>query len=62
MTETQTQNKELSLFLEAHPGLESLELLVPDMNGIIRGKRINVDEADTLYKNCLLYTSDAADE
>ena len=53
MTETQTQNKELSLFLEAHPGLEILELLVPDMNGIIRGKRINVDEADTLYENGL---------
>ena len=53
MTETQTQNKELSLFLEAHPGLETLELLVPDMNGIIRGKRINVDEADTLYENGL---------
>ena len=53
MIETQTQNKELSLFLEAHPGLETLELLVPDMNGIIRGKRINVDEADTLYENGL---------
>ena len=53
MTEAQTQNKELSLFLESHPSLESLELLVPDMNGIIRGKRINVDEADTLYENGL---------
>ena len=53
MTETQTQNKELSLFLETHPQLETLELLVPDMNGIIRGKRINVDEADTLYENGL---------
>ena len=53
MTETQTQNKELSLFLETHPQLETLELLVPYMNGIIRGKRINVDEADTLYENGL---------
>ena len=53
MTEAQTQNKELSLFLESHPQLETLELLVPDMNGIIRGKRINVDEADTLYENGL---------
>ena len=53
MTEAQTQNKELSLFLETHPQLETLELLVPDMNGIIRGKRINVDEADTLYENGL---------
>ena len=53
MTDTRTQNKELSLFLETHPQLEPLELLVPDMNGIIRGKRINVDEADTLYENGL---------
>jgi len=49
MTKTQAQNKELSLFLETHPGLEILELLVPDMNGIIRGKRLDVSEADHLF-------------
>ena len=36
---------ELNLFLESHPDLEILELLVTDMNGIIRGKRLDVSEA-----------------
>ena len=49
MTDTRTQNKELSLFLETHPQLETLELLVPDMNGIIRGKRLDVSEAEHLF-------------
>ncbi len=49
MTDTRTQNKELSLFLETHPQLEILELLVPDMNGIIRGKRLDVSEAEHLF-------------
>ena len=40
---------ELNLFLESHPDLEILELLVPDMNGIIRGKRLDVSEAKTLF-------------
>jgi len=40
---------ELNLFLESHPDLEILELLVPDMNGIIRGKRLDVSEAETLF-------------
>ena len=49
MTKAQAQNKELSLFLEIHPQLEILELLVPDMNGIIRGKRLGVSEAENLF-------------
>ena len=40
---------ELNHFLEANPDLEILELLVPDMNGIIRGKRLDVSEADTFF-------------
>ena len=40
---------ELNLFLESHPDLEILELLVTDMNGIIRGKRLDVSEAKTLF-------------
>ena len=40
---------ELNLFLESHPDLEILELLVPDMNGIIRGKRLDISEAETLF-------------
>ena len=40
---------ELNFFLKSHPDLEILELLVPDMNGIIRGKRLDVSEAETLF-------------
>jgi len=40
---------ELNLFLKSHSDLEILELLVPDMNGIIRGKRLDVSEAKTLF-------------
>ena len=50
MTDTRTQNKELSLFLETHPQLEILELLVPDMNGIIRGKRLDVSDVEHLFR------------
>ena len=36
-------------YLEKHPDLENLELLVPDMNGIFRGKRIDLHEAKSLF-------------
>lgn len=36
-------------YLEAHPDLGSLEVLTPDMNGILRVKRIPRDEIETLY-------------
>ncbi|MDH3589787.1 MAG: glutamine synthetase, partial [Gammaproteobacteria bacterium] len=29
-----------SEFLDRHPGLESIDLLIPDLNGILRGKKI----------------------
>ena len=37
-------------YLDKHPKLENLELLVPDMNGIFRGKRIDLHEAN----HCLI--------
>lgn len=36
-------------YLDAHPELASLEVLTPDMNGILRAKRIPRDEVETLY-------------
>ena len=36
-------------YLDTHPKLENLELLVPDMNGIFRGKRIDLHEAQSLF-------------
>ena len=42
--------EELRDFLQAHPETEILELLLPDINGILRGKRINRREFDALYR------------
>lgn len=36
-------------YLQAHSDLGSLEVLTPDMNGILRAKRIPRDEIDTFY-------------
>ena len=38
------QLEELRVFLERHPDTQQLELLVPDMLGILRGKRVGVSE------------------
>lgn len=40
---------ELEKFLIEHPEITMLEVLVPDMNGILRGKRIPPDEFKTLF-------------
>ena len=50
MAEKDDNSNEFSSFLIKHSDLDNLEVLVPDMNGILRGKRINVAEAKTLYK------------
>ena len=44
-----TSLDQLNHFLESNPDLEILELLVPDMNGIIRGKRLDVSESKGLF-------------
>ena len=45
--------EELRDFLQARPETEILELLLPDINGILRGKRINRREFDALYQEGL---------
>ena len=45
--------EELQEFLKKHPGVKMVELLLPDINGILRGKRIGRDELETLYKQGL---------
>ncbi|HCX24743.1 MAG TPA: glutamine synthetase, partial [Cytophagales bacterium] len=50
MAEKDDNSNEFSSFLIKHSDLDNLEVLVPDMNGILRGKRINVAESKTLYK------------
>ncbi|MGI9293201.1 MAG: glutamine synthetase family protein [Pseudomonadales bacterium] len=46
---TTTANSELETFLQRHPDIKMLEVLMPDMNGILRGKRIPRDEARALF-------------
>jgi glutamine synthetase len=41
--------KELQVFLKQYPEITMLELLMPDLNGILRCKRIPVSEFDTFF-------------
>jgi glutamine synthetase len=41
--------EELERLLSAFPQTSAIELLLPDLNGILRGKRIGMDEFATLY-------------
>jgi glutamine synthetase len=45
--------EELQVFLDKHPEVKMIETLLPDINGIMRGKRIGRDEFQTLYKDGL---------
>ena len=38
-------------FLQTYPDTEIIEALVPDMNGIIRGKQLPISSLEKLYKN-----------
>ena len=40
---------ELNEFIKKYPEIKMLEVLMPDMNGIIRCKRIPVAEFETFY-------------
>lgn len=43
--------EELEQFLKRHPNTTMLEVMVPDINGILRGKRVPASEFQTLYKS-----------
>ena len=45
--------EELEIFLDKHPETKMIEALLPDINGILRGKRIGRGEFETLYKEGL---------
>lgn len=49
----QANIEELQEFLKLHPETKMVELLLPDINGILRGKRIGRDELETLYRQGL---------
>ena len=41
--------EELDAFIASNPGIEMLEVLMPDMNGIFRCKRIHRSEFSALF-------------
>jgi glutamine synthetase len=43
------------MFLDANPGLQSIELLLPDLNGILRGKRIPAGDLETLFRSGIAF-------
>jgi glutamine synthetase len=47
-------HQELESFLAGRPALRFIDLLLPDLNGVDRGKRIDVDSARGTYANGLL--------
>ena len=44
---------ELKKFLEKHPNTKGVEVMMPDNNGIIRGKRVDIYEAESLFEKGL---------
>ncbi|MCR8923166.1 glutamine synthetase family protein [Dasania sp. GY-MA-18] len=50
---SKTANPELEAFLENNPEIQMLEVLIPDMNGILRTKRIPRLEFATFFKGNL---------
>ncbi len=41
---------ELKEFLKKHPNTSGVEVMMPDNNGIIRGKRVDIHEAESLFE------------
>ncbi len=50
---SETAKQELDGYLEQHPETRFLEPLMPDINGILRGKRLGVDDFDKAFGNGL---------
>lgn len=46
-------DKELHAFLKKYPDIKTIETLLPDVNGMLRGKRISSSEFETLYRSGL---------
>ena len=52
-------DQEISAFLAAHPDLEILEVLIPDINGIFRGKQMPIAGLAKLAKNGVPFSTTA---
>ena len=46
-----TDSGDARRFLEEHPDTRTIELLIPDLNGVLRGKRIERDALSRLYRD-----------
>ena len=44
---------ELKEFLKKYPNTVGVEVMMPDNNGIIRGKRVDIHEAESLFEKGL---------
>jgi len=51
MLQVRPDPDEAKLFLEQHPEVETVDLLIADGNGIVRGKRINDGHLEKVYQN-----------
>lgn len=51
--------EEVQVVLRDHPGIRHLEVLLADINGIIRGKRIALDEIPALFTRGLNFSASA---
>src|SRR5690554_1410990 len=43
-------NAEVAAFLEQNPDVQTIELLIGDLNGVIRGKRIEIDLLEKVFE------------
>lgn len=55
----QPRSSELKAFLKAHPDTRFMEVLAPDMVGVLRGKRIDRDDFDKPFKQGVNYCASA---
>lgn len=56
---SEKSSNELQSFLKVHPDVQLLELLLPDMNGILRGKRLSSDEFTKVFGEGVTFCASA---
>lgn len=50
-----SQDTEMNDFFSNHPAIEFIDLLIPDINGVIRGKRVTRDALSKAYKEGIMF-------
>ena len=49
--------KEYKLFLDQHPDVSGIDLLIADLNGVVRGKRVVSSALEKVYKNGVYFVT-----